>query len=65
MQRDDRNLDDALDDALDGLDQEKRAVMMRLAKAGAFAAPIVTAFLLQGLSIRSANAGPAFSSNLK
>jgi hypothetical protein len=55
----DRNLVEALD----GLDQDKRKVLMRLAKGSAFAAPVVVAFLMQGLSIRPAHAFAGSSSN--
>ena len=56
----DRNVEEALN----GLDQGKRATLMRLAKGGAFTAPLVASFLMQGISIRPAHALPATSSNV-
>lgn len=56
-------LDRKFDEALDGLDQEKRKILMRLAKGSAFAAPVVTSFLMQGLSLRPAHALAGSSSN--
>ena len=59
MSEQDRNLIEAVD----GLDHDKREALMRLAKGSAFAAPVVVAFLMQGLSIRAAHAFPGSSSN--
>jgi hypothetical protein len=55
--------DEKLDDALAGLDQDKRNTLTRLVKSGAFAAPIVAAFAMQGISIRPAHAPPVGSSS--
>ena len=49
-------------EALDGLDQDKRSALLRLAKGSAFAAPVVAAFVMQGLSIRAAHAFAGSSS---
>ena len=43
-------------DALDGLDAAKRETLNRLVTGGAFAAPIVASFTMQGLAIRPAHA---------
>ena len=59
MSEQDRNLIEAVD----GLDREKRKVLMRLANGTAFAAPMVVAFVMQGLSIRAAHAFAGSSSN--
>jgi hypothetical protein len=59
MGEQDRNLDEALD----GLDQGKRATLMRLAKGSAFTVPVVAAFLMQGISIQPAHAAAGSSAN--
>ncbi len=43
-------------DALEGLDTAKRETLSRLVTGGAFAAPIVASFTMQGLAIRPAHA---------
>jgi hypothetical protein len=55
--------DQNLEEALDGLDQDKRKILIRLTKGSAFAAPIVAAFLMQGISIRPAHAFAGSSAN--
>lgn len=55
--------DQSIKEALEGLDAGKRKILTRLAKGSAFAAPVVVAFLMQGLSIRAAHAFPGSSSN--
>jgi hypothetical protein len=55
--------DRKLETALDGMDQNKREILNHLAKGAAFAAPVVAAFVMQGLSIRPAHAFPGSSSN--
>jgi hypothetical protein len=57
----DRNVEPALE----GLDQGKRETLTRLAKGSAFAAPLVVAFAMQGISIRPADAQVASSSNAR
>jgi hypothetical protein len=42
--------------ALDGVDESKRKAIARLATGGAFLAPIVAVFAMQGLTIRPAMA---------
>lgn len=54
-----------LEEALDGLDERKREVLMRIAKGSAFAAPVVAAFVMQGISIRPAHAFAGSSSNAR
>jgi hypothetical protein len=48
--------DPKIDEALDGLDEGKRGTLSKLIKGGAFVAPIVASFAMQGLSIRPADA---------
>jgi len=55
--------DQDIKEALEGLDEDKRKILMRLAKGSAFSAPIIVAFLMQGLSIRPAHAFAGSSSN--
>jgi hypothetical protein len=52
-----------LNEALEGLDTTRRETLLRLVRAGAFAAPVVAAFAMQGISIRPAHATPGSSSN--
>jgi Chaperone of endosialidase len=52
MTGDDKNIVEALA----GVDEKKRAAIMRLAKGAAFAAPVVAAFAMLGLSVRPAMA---------
>lgn len=49
-------------EALEGLDSAKRETLSRLVKGGAFAAPVVASFTMQGLAIRPAHA--AASANI-
>lgn len=49
--------DQNIREALDGLDQAKRETLTRLIGGGAFIAPIVASFAMQGLAIRPAEAG--------
>ena len=43
-------------EALEGLDADKRKTLSRLVTGGAFAAPVVASFTMQGLAIRPAHA---------
>ncbi len=43
-------------EALDGLDAAKRETLSRLVRGGAFAAPVVASFTMQGLAVRPAHA---------
>ena len=52
MAEEERNLREALD----GLDQSKRATLRRLISGSAFVAPVVASFAMQGLAIRPAEA---------
>jgi hypothetical protein len=52
-----------ISDAFEGLDQDKRETLTRLAGGGAFVAPVVAAFAMQGISISPAHAAPGSSSN--
>jgi len=52
-----------IDEALEGLDQDKRDTLRRLVRGTAFAAPIVASFAMQGISINPAHAQPGSSSN--
>ena len=52
-----------VDEALEGLDQGRREALIRLVRGGAFVAPVVAAFAMQGISIRPAHAQPGSSSN--
>ena len=56
--------DPKVDEALDGLDQGKREILIRLIRGTAFVAPVVAAFAMQGISIRPAHASPGSSSNV-
>jgi hypothetical protein len=56
--------DPKLNEALDGLDQGKRETLTRLIRGGAFVAPVVASFAMQGISIRPAHAQPGSSSNI-
>jgi hypothetical protein len=49
--------DQNIRDALDGLDPAKRETLTRLMSGGAFIAPVVASFAMQGLAIRPAEAG--------
>jgi hypothetical protein len=49
--------------ALEGIDQNKRDTLSRLVKGGAFVAPVVASFAMQGISIRAAHALPGSSAN--
>jgi hypothetical protein len=48
--------DPKADEALKGLDEGKRKVLLRLAKGGAFVAPIVASFAMKGISVTPAMA---------
>ncbi len=52
-----------VDEALEGLDQDKRDTLRRLVRGTTFAAPVVASFAMQGISINPAHALPASSSN--
>jgi hypothetical protein len=49
--------DQKIREALDGLDPSKRETLTRLIGGGAFVAPVVASFAMQGLAIRPAEAG--------
>jgi hypothetical protein len=49
--------------SLEGLDSDKRKTLGRLIAGGAFVAPVVAAFAMQGISVRPAHAQIASSSN--
>jgi hypothetical protein len=51
-------------EALEGLDQGKRETLTRLITGGAFVAPIVASFAMQGLAIRPAEAASSGVSNV-
>jgi hypothetical protein len=55
--------DRSVEEAVEGLDHDKREILLRLGKTGAFAAPVVAAFVMQGLSVRPAQAFAGSSSN--
>jgi hypothetical protein len=55
--------DARVDEALDGLDQDKRDTLRRLVRGTTFAAPVVASFAMQGISINPAHAQPGSSSN--
>jgi hypothetical protein len=48
--------DPGIGEALEGLDEKKRATLSKLVSGGAFVAPIVASFAMQGISIRPADA---------
>ena len=52
-----------VDEALEGLDQDKRDTLRRLVRGTTFAAPVVASFAMQGISINPAHALPGSSSN--
>jgi endosialidase-like protein len=52
-----------LDEALDGLDQDKRDTLRRLVRGTTFAAPVVASFAMQGISINPAHAQIGSSAN--
>jgi hypothetical protein len=45
-----------LDDALAGIDEDKRATLSRLITGTSFVAPVVVSFAMQGLTISTADA---------
>ena len=49
MTGDDKNLDEALE----GLDEQKRKTISRLARGAAFTVPLVAGFSMFGLSVRA------------
>jgi hypothetical protein len=55
--------DARVDEALDGLDQDKRDTLRRLVRGTTFAAPVVASFAMQGISINPAHAAIGSSSN--
>jgi hypothetical protein len=50
-----------VDEALKGLDEGKRKVLLRLVKGGAFVAPLVASFAMKGISVTPAMAMAANS----
>ena len=48
--------DPGIGEALEGLDEKKRETLTKLVSGGAFVAPIVASFAMQGISIRPAEA---------
>jgi len=52
-----------VDEALEGLDQDKRDTLRRLVRGTTFAAPVVASFAMQGISINPAHAQPGSSAN--
>jgi hypothetical protein len=48
--------------ALEGLDEKKRETLTKLVSGGAFVAPIVASFAMQGIAIRPADAQTPISS---
>jgi len=54
--------DRKLDDALDGVDAQRRATLTRLIAGTSFVAPMVVSSAMQGLAISTADAFPANSS---
>jgi hypothetical protein len=54
--------DPGIREALNGLDEKKRATLSKLVSGGAFVAPIVASFAMQGIAIRPADAQTPFSS---
>jgi|SRR5690349_3242352 len=52
-----------LNEALDGLDQDKRDTLRRLVRGTTFAAPVVASFAMQGISINPAHAAIGSSAN--
>lgn len=46
-----------VDDCLDGVDESKRSTLRKLVIGGAFVAPTVMSFPMDGLNISSAQAG--------
>lgn len=55
--------DARVDEALDGLDQDKRETLRRLVRGTTFAAPVVASFAMQGISINPAHAAIGSSAN--
>jgi hypothetical protein len=55
--------DARVDEALHGLDQDKRDTLRRLIRGTTFAAPVVASFAMQGISINPAHAQIGSSSN--
>ena len=55
--------DARVDEALDGLDQDKRDTLRRLVRGTTFAAPVVASFAMQGISINPAHAAIGSSAN--
>jgi hypothetical protein len=51
--------------ALEGVDESRRETLTRLVKGGAFVAPVVASFAMQGISINPAHAQPGSSSNTR
>jgi Chaperone of endosialidase len=52
-----------VEDALEGLDRDKRDTLRRLVRGTTFAAPVVASFAMQGISINPAHAQPGSSTN--
>jgi hypothetical protein len=52
-----------VENALEGLDQNKRRTLRRLIGGSAFVGPVVASFAMQGISIRPAHATGVSSSN--
>ena len=55
--------DARVDEALNGLDQDKRDTLRRLVRGTTFAAPVVASFAMQGISINPAHAAIGSSAN--
>ncbi|MGE5166798.1 MAG: tail fiber domain-containing protein [Sphingobacteriales bacterium] len=55
--------DSKVQKSLESLDSDKRKTLGRLIAGGAFVAPVVAAFAMQGISVRPAHAQIASSSN--
>jgi hypothetical protein len=48
--------DPKVDEALDGLDEGKRTVLLRLLRGGAFVGPVVASFAMKGIFVKPAMA---------
>jgi hypothetical protein len=52
-----------IESAVEGLDEQRRETLKRLIRGGAFVAPVVASFAMQGVSIRPAHAASSAVSN--
>ena len=57
--------DAKIEEAMEGIDEARRRSIRRLAVGGAFLAPVVAAFAMQGLTISPAMASNSTVSNIQ